>query len=119
MVLGSLPFIFYLSVSPIYIPIQRKKFLLSTFPIPSYLNEIFVTALILIYHSNEIVAGRYNNFVKSEVLQEFLPRAVSAYGDGLENGQLLQIPLVDNERPVMFSFFANITKGCDWSNVTL
>ncbi len=119
MALGSLPFIFYLSVSSIYIPIcqfKEKNFLFSTFPIPSYLSEILIT--IKVKYQNEIVAGRYS-FVKSKVLQEFLPRAVSAYGDGLENGQLLQIPLVDNERPVMFSFFANITKGCDWSNVTL
>lgn len=58
-------------------------------------------------------------FVRCNVIQEFLPRGVSAYGDGLENGQLLQIPIVDADHPLMFSFFANVTKGCSWTNVTL
>lgn len=57
--------------------------------------------------------------VKSDVIQEFLPRGVSAYGDGLENGQLLQIPLVDANQSLVFTYFANVTKGCTWSNVTL
>lgn len=52
-----------------------------------------------------------------EIVQEYLPRAVSTYGDGLENGQLFQIPL-ENES-VEFSFFANVTKGCANTNVTL
>ncbi|XP_057371417.1 transmembrane protein 8B-like [Daphnia carinata] len=58
-------------------------------------------------------------FVRCSVIQEFLPRGVSAYGDGLENGQLLQIPVVDADYPLVFSFFANVTKGCIWTNVTL
>lgn len=58
-------------------------------------------------------------FVNSDVIQEFLPRGVSAYGDGLENGQLLHIPLGDVNQSLLFTYFANVTKGCSWTNVTL
>jgi len=64
------------------------------------------------------VAGQFL-FIKSHVIQEFLPRGVSAYGDGLENGQLLHIPLGNANQSLVFTYFANVTKGCSWTNVTL
>ncbi|XP_046643981.1 transmembrane protein 8B-like [Daphnia pulicaria] len=73
---------------------------------------------ILMFPCLFVLAGQLL-FVNSDVIQEFLPRGVSAYGDGLENGQLLHIPLGDVNQSLLFTYFANVTKGCTWTNVTL
>lgn len=56
---------------------------------------------------------------KATYVQEFLPRSLSPYGDGLEGAQLLQIPMPQQSGALLLSVAANVTRGCSWTNITL
>lgn len=57
--------------------------------------------------------------VKTQLLQEFLPRPLSPYGDGLENAQIFQIPYKDPLSSMVVTFAANVTLGCNPTNVSI
>ena len=50
-------------------------------------------------------------------VNEFLPRALNQYGDGLENGEIIQV--ADSNYPLTVKFAANVTIGCSLANVTM
>ena len=56
---------------------------------------------------------------KTQLFQEFLPRSLSPYGDGLENAQIFQIPFKDPLSTMVLTFAANVTLGCNPTNVTM
>lgn len=65
------------------------------------------------------ITAIFESVESRDFVQEFLPRKLSPYGDGLENAEIFQIPMKDPLTSTLLTFAANTTKGCNPTNVTM